>query len=212
MALHASKILLKLYFLMGKFSISHMKGGLRTVASLLVFLGCSSPSLSQSPDAVVQGQAPAIKSQKFDDWYYRCTGSGDTAACEVAQVAQVAKDGKNVNVLTLAIATAPAASQGKSKGKPRLMLTALLPLNVFLPSGLAIKADGKPLAKLDYRNCNEAGCWAQQALDAKTTAALRKGLTAEGLVRLMNGQDVNIRFSLKGLSPALDQLQSTAAK
>ncbi|WP_064684549.1 invasion associated locus B family protein [Rhizobium bangladeshense] len=193
---------------MGKFSINRMKGGLRTVASLLVFLGCSSPSLSQSPDAVVQGQAPAIKSQKFDDWYYRCTGSGDTAACEVAQVAQVAKDGKNVNVLT--IATTPATSQGKSK--PRLMLTALLPLNVFLPSGLAIKADGKPLAKLDYRNCNEAGCWAQQALDAKTTAALRKGSIAEGLVRLMNGQDVNIRFSLKGLSPALDELQSTAAK
>jgi invasion protein IalB len=28
-------------------------------------------------------------------------------------------------------------------------------------------------------------------------------------VRLMNGQDVNIRFSLKGLKPALDELQST---
>ncbi|MBB4576275.1 invasion protein IalB [Rhizobium lentis] len=161
---------------------------------------------------MVQGQAPAIKSQKFDDWYYRCTGSGDAAACEVAQVAQVAKDGKNVNVLTLAIATAPAAPQGKSKGKPQLVLTALLPLNVFLPAGLAIKADGKPVAKLDYRNCNEAGCWAQQALDAKVAAALKKGSAAEGLVRLMNGQDVNIRFSLKGLSPALDELQSTAAK
>jgi len=28
----------------------------------------------------------------------------------------------------------------------------------------------------------------------------------------MNGQDVNIRFSLKGLQPALDELQSIAAK
>ncbi|WP_323998332.1 invasion associated locus B family protein [Rhizobium mulingense] len=197
---------------MGQILTNRMTGCLRTVASLLIVLGSSVPSLSQAPDAVVQGQAPAIKSQKFDDWYYRCTGSGDAAACEVAQVAQVAKDGKNVNVLTLAIATAPAAPQGKSKGKPRLVLTALLPLNVFLPAGLAIKADGKPVAKLDYRNCNEAGCWAQQALDAKMAAALKKGSAAEGLVRLMNGQDVNIRFSLKGLSPALDELQSTAAK
>lgn len=168
-------------------------------------------------------QAPPIKSQKFDDWYYRCSGSEGTEACELAQIAQVAKDGENVNVLTLAIAAAPAGSQGKGekgggekgkgeKGKPGLTLTALLPLNVFLPSGLSIKADGKPVAKLDYRNCNQAGCWAQLALDTKTATALKKGSTAEGLVRLMNGQDVNIRFSLKGLQPALDELQSIAAK
>lgn len=125
-------------------------------------------------------------------------------------MAQIAKDGKNVNILTLAIASSPAAAA--DKGKARLMLTALLPLNVFLPSGLAITADGKPVAKLAYRNCNQAGCWAQLALDTKTTAALRKGAAAEGLVRLMNGQDVNIRFSLKGLKPALDELQSTPAR
>ncbi len=157
--------------------------------------------------------APAMKSQKFDDWYYRCTGSAGTEACEVAQVAQVAKDGKPVNILTLAIAASPAGSQGKGdKGKPRLLLTALLPLNVYLPSGLSIKANGKPVAKLDYRNCNQSGCWAQLALDTKTATTLKKGSTAEGLVRLMNGQDVNIRFSLKGLKPALDELQPTAVK
>ncbi|NEK17760.1 MULTISPECIES: invasion associated locus B family protein [Rhizobium] len=204
---------------MRRFLKSGTKRGGRTAAAVLMIVACANPSFSQSPvpadKAPEQAQAsaqpaPAITSQKFDDWYYRCTGA---AACEVAQVAQVAKDGKNVNVLTLAISTAPAASQGKGeKGKPRLMLTALLPLNVFLPSGLAIKADGKPVAKLDYRNCNEAGCWAQLALDTKTTTALKKGATAEGLVRLMNGQDVNIRFSLKGLKPALDELQSISVK
>nr|WP_246732595.1 invasion associated locus B family protein [Rhizobium leguminosarum] len=198
-----------------------MTGGFRTIAPVLIFIACANPAFSQSPVPADQGpeqvQAPAqpapVKSQKFDDWYYRCTGSAGTDACEVAQVAQVAKDGKPVNILTLAIAASPAGSQGKGdKGKPRLMLTALLPLNVFLPSGLSIKADGKPVAKLDYRNCNQSGCWAQQALDAKTAAALKKGSTAEGLVRLMNGQDVNIRFSLKGLKPALDELQPTAVK
>jgi invasion protein IalB len=211
-------------FSMRRFLKSGMKRSGRTVAAVLMAIACANPSLSQSPvpadKAPEQVQeavqpAPAIKSRKFDDWYYRCTGSAGAEACEVAQVAQVAKDGKPVSVLTLAIAASPAGSQGNGekgkgeKGKPRLMLTALLPLNVFLPSGLSIKADGKPVAKLDYRNCNEAGCWAQQALDTKTAAALKKGAAAEGLVRLMNGQDVNIRFSLKGLKPALDELQST---
>ncbi|MBY3294387.1 invasion associated locus B family protein [Rhizobium laguerreae] len=207
---------------MRKFLRIGMTRGFRTIASVLIFIACASPAFSQSAVPAKQGleqvqapaqPAPAMKSQKFDDWYYRCTGSAGTEACEVAQVAQVTKDGKPVNILTLAIAASPAGSQGKGgKGKPRLMLTALLPLNVFLPSGLSIKADGKPVAKLDYRNCNQSGCWAQQALDTKTAAALKKGSSAEGLVRLMNGQDVNIRFSLKGLKPALDELQSTAVK
>ncbi len=196
-----------------------MKRGFSAVAPILIFVCSTNPSFAQSAIPVDHGSehlqttavpASAIKSQKFDDWYYRCTGSEGTEACEVAQVAQVAKDGKSVNVLTLAISTAPANSQ--SKGKPRLMLTALLPLNVFLPSGLSINADGKPVARLDYRNCNQTGCWAQLALDSKTAATLMKGATAEGLVRLMNGQDVNIRFSLKGLKAALDQLQSIPAK
>ncbi|MBY5815920.1 invasion associated locus B family protein (plasmid) [Rhizobium leguminosarum] len=207
---------------MRKFLRIGMTGGFRTIASVLIFIACANPAFSQSAVQAEQGleqvqapaqPAPAMKSQKFGDWYYRCTGSAGTEACEVAQVAQVTKDGKPVNILTLAIAASPAPSQGKGdKGKPRLMLTALLPLNVFLPSGLSIKADGKPVAKLEYRNCNQSGCWAQQALDTKTAAALKKGSSAEGLVRLMNGQAVNIRFSLKGLKPALDELQPTAVK
>ncbi|MFS2175356.1 invasion associated locus B family protein [Rhizobium pisi] len=194
---------------MSKFSKSGIKPGVRIMAPALILMAGANSALAQSPDPAVQ-PAPAIKSQKFDDWYYRCTGSEGTQACEVAQVAQVAKDGKPVNVLTLAISAPPAGPADKRK--PRLVLTALLPLNVFLPSGLSIKADGKPVARLDYRNCNQTGCWAQLALDSKTAATLKKGATAEGLVRLMNGQDVNIRFSLKGLKPALDELQSIAAK
>ena len=207
---------------MSRFSKSGKKRDLRIIAPALIFMASINPSLAQSPDPAGQGPeqtqaatkpAPAMKSRKFDDWYYRCTSSEGADACEVAQVAKVTRDGENVNILTLAIAASPAPSQGKGeKGKPRLMLTALLPLNVFLPSGLSIKADGKPVAKLAYRNCNQSGCWAQQALDTKMTAALKKGSAAEGLVRLMNGQNVNIRFSLKGLKPALDELQSTDAR
>ncbi|NEJ73108.1 invasion associated locus B family protein [Rhizobium phaseoli] len=202
---------------MKKFLKSGMTWVLWTIGPILISIACASPSFSQSPDGQEPEQAPAqsapaLKSQKFDDWYYRCTGSAGAEACEVAQVAQVTKDGKPVNILTLAISAPPAAPSEKDRDKPRLMLTALLPLNVFLPSGLSIKADGKPVAKLDYRNCNQTGCWAQLALDTKMTAALKKGTAAEGLVRLMNGQDVNIRFSLKGLKPALDELQPAAAK
>ena len=174
------------------------------------------PSPNPQVPAVAAGEAtPAapVKSQKFDDWYYRCADAGSSTSCEVAQVAQVAKDGKNVSVLTLAIARSPgvAGKDGK-KSKPSLMLTTLVPLNVFLPSGLTIKADGKFLTRLVYRNCNQAGCWSQQALDAPSTDGLAKGVVGEGQLKLMNGQDITIRFSLKGLKAALAELQGTGGK
>jgi invasion protein IalB len=166
--------------------------------------------------AVAAGEAvPAapVKSQKFDDWYYRCADVGTSTSCEVAQVAQVAKDGKNVSVLTLAIARS-AGTVGKDgkKSKPSLILTTLVPLNVFLPSGLTIKADGKFLTRLVYRNCNQAGCWSQQALDAPSTDGLGKSAVGEGQLKLMDGQDVSIRFSLKGLKAALAELQGPGGK
>ena len=52
------------------------------------------------------GEQPAVKSTKFEDWYYRCvdvkTADGRLfAQCEVAQIAQVNRSGKDVNILTL---------------------------------------------------------------------------------------------------------------
>jgi invasion protein IalB len=155
---------------------------------------------------------PQITSQKFDDWYLRCSGESPKQACEVAQVAQVPKDGKSVNVLTLAVSPATDGGAKEKKSPTGLVLTALLPLNVFLPAGFVIRSKDKAVAALEYRNCNEAGCWARLPLEPRTLALLGKADSAEGDVRLMDGQNVNIRFSLKGLKPALETLQSKSSK
>ena len=158
-------------------------------------------------------EQPQVRSTRFDDWYYRCVdvkaADGKTVAqCEVAQVSQIRQGDSDVNVLTLAIArTAGDPAKKGDEAKPGLLLTALVPLNVFLPAGFAIGADGKPVIESAYRNCNEAGCWAQQRLAAKTVDALKNAGNGEGRIRLMDGQNVNVRFSLKGLTAALNELQ-----
>lgn len=162
-----------------------------------------------TPAQPVTGSAPRVS--QFGDWYYRCvdvTASDDKTVqqCEVAQVAQVRQGGENISVLTLAIAkTAP--EPGKEPSTNDLLLTALVPLNVVLPIGLGLSADGRDIVAVPYRNCNQAGCWAQQKLDAKMLDALKKGATGEAHLRLMNGQNINLRFSLKGLTKALAELQ-----
>ena len=168
-----------------------------------------------------QQPAPQARVQKFDDWYYRCidgkaADGSATTSCEVAQIATVKQGDQDVNILTLAVAKAPAptATDKKAAKQPpnELVLTTLVPLNMYLPAGIGIDASDKLVVQLAYRNCNQAGCWAQQKLDAKMVSALAKATDGTGHVQMMNGQKVNIKFSLKGLSAALDALQKPASK
>jgi len=61
-----------------------------------------SPSLSQeearsstAPAATIGEVMTAVAVQKFDDWYFRCAPSGQQfRTCEIAQVAQVMREGK----------------------------------------------------------------------------------------------------------------------
>ncbi len=158
-----------------------------------------------------QVDTPAIRSTRFEDWFYRCVDlkSSDGASianCEVAQIAQIKQGTEDVNVLTLAIAkTAP--EMGKKSSNNDLLLTVLVPLNVVLPIGLGLRVDEKDVVTIPYRNCNQAGCWAQQKLDGKMLAAVQKGSAGEAKLRLMNGQNINLKFSLKGLTKALAELQ-----
>jgi invasion protein IalB len=173
-----------------------------------------------TPQTDEQKPAPQARVQKFDDWYYRCidgkaADGSASESCEVAQIATVKQGDQDVNVLTLAVAKvpAPAATDKKAAKQPasELVLTTLVPLNMYLPAGISIDASDKQVVQLAYRNCNQGGCWAQQKLDGKMVSALAKATDGTGHVQMMNGQKVNIKFSLKGLSAALDALQKAAS-
>ncbi|PRA81768.1 invasion-associated locus B family protein [Ochrobactrum sp. MYb29] len=180
-------------------------------ASMLGAILTSSCFAEAASQASNQTLTDETRLQRFDDWYYRCAevkavDGKALSQCEVAQIAQVKQGEENVNVLTLAIAKA-ASEAGKKPSGNKLLLTALVPLNVVLPIGLGLAADGKDVVTIPYRNCNQAGCWAQQKLDQKMLSALQKGSAGEARLRLMNGQNINLKFSLKGLTKALAELQ-----
>ncbi len=187
-------------------------------SSLLSFSGMAFaqqlPTPTPATQAATQEAAQQqVKSTQYADWFLRCVDikaedGSIVPSCEVAQVSQVKQGEKDVNVLTLSFAKIAPDSAAKDKKHPvELFVTALVPLNIFLPAGFALDADGKPVAEMVYRNCNDAGCWVQQKLDAKLIAALQKGTDGSARVSLMNGQKVNIKFSLKGLTEALNALQ-----
>jgi invasion protein IalB len=190
------------------------------LCTFVLFSGMGVALAQQTPDAPSdvapkpeQASEPEVRSVQFGDWFYRCTdvrtAEGSIVPnCEVAQVSQVTQHGKDVNVLTLAFARIdPDPVKKDKKQVPALLLTALVPLNIFLPSGFMIDADGNSVAEFSYRKCNEAGCWAQQKLDPTVIAALQKGTNGGARLQLMNGQYISIKFSLKGLTEALTALR-----
>src|SRR5690606_1430599 len=79
-------------------------------------------------------------------------------------------------------------------------LVVLTPLDVHLVSdfGLRIGASKTILAR--YRNCNHQGCWVVAPIDQAGLDSLKKSAEAVGAFQLMNGQNVNISFSLVGFT------------
>jgi invasion protein IalB len=158
--------------------------------------------------AVTARAEPRILSDRYDDWFYRCVDAeagGGPARCEAVQIAQTKQGEETINLLTLSL------SETVQDKKKSTVLTVLAPLNIFLPAGLDLTVgSGKPVT-LQYRNCNNAGCWIQHVIDDKMLAALKNGETGFAKLRLINGQNLNIKFSLKGLKDAIKAMQDGKA-
>ncbi|MGL3609075.1 invasion associated locus B family protein [Rhizobium sp. G187] len=202
------------------------------IAALAVFVATGLPSPAFGQDIVSPSKnlaanqltrdavdAGGIKDggasvERFHDWQMRCvTNDKSHQFCEIAQVAQVMREQGGVTVLTLALAPDLTALQRRGEmASPSMILTMLVPLNVALPAGLSISADGKPITKLAYRNCNQSGCWVQTSLKPTMLSALKTGKTGGATLSLIDGQAIDIRFSLTGLTAALAALESQTRK
>ncbi len=169
-------------------------------AAVLFCLGFLAPAASAEPQ---------IQSKRFNDWYYRCVTPEVSkrrphpkAQCETVQIAQTRKGRKRVNLLTVSVSQ---AVRGKKKNA---VLTILAPQNVHLPSGLKLSIGERSKVTLRYRNCNNAGCWIQHAIDRKSLEALKSNEAAFANIRLVNGRKLNIKLSLKGFKEAFKALES----
>jgi invasion protein IalB len=170
-------------------------------AAFLLGLGAIAPAAALAE--------PRIQSERFDDWFYRCVTSEagkdhaqPQSQCEVVQIAQTKQDREIVNLLTISV------SEIVQDKKKSTLITVLAPQNVYLPRGLDLSIDQQNKLALQYRNCNNAGCWIQHTLDSKTLDAFKSGQAGFANIHLINGQNLNIKFSLSGFKEAFKALQS----
>ena len=164
-------------------------------AALLVTL----TGAARSQDAAapsLPGGASTLQ-ETYQDWRLGCQDAKPKPLCSVSQE-QAQQNGQRVLAIELV-----------AGGKDGLTGNLILPFGLMLDAGVALQIDdgqaGKPLR---FSTCVPGGCVVPLKFDAAYVATLRAGTSLHLKAKSMDGKDVALAISLKGLPGALDRLQA----
>jgi invasion protein IalB len=126
-------------------------------------------------------------------WSVRCTSDKPGRECEVYQRLVVAKSGQRVAEFAV----------GFPKGKQDGRGVIVLPLGILLEDGIVMQIDEGQKFKFKPRYCTSDGCFAFINVSAALVNALEKGNEVHFNAKALNGKEIKIRMSLKGLSKTI---------
>ena len=141
------------------------------------------------------------RGQRFKDWLVDCEEQpGNTPEiCFITQTVVVKENDQPV--LHVRIGYVP-----DEQGKRRPAALMVLPLGVYLPSGVGFKIDAGKMARIQYERCIPTGCVAPFPLDDKIIAEFKKGNKME--VRFHDGfNTIPVPVSLQGFTAGFNALQ-----
>lgn len=86
------------------------------------------------------------------------------------------------------------------------MMRILVPIGVFLPTGIALEIDGGAIGRVPFTRCLPQICMAFAEATPETLEKLRKGTVANFIIYEAPGAGLGMEVSLKGFTAAFDQL------
>jgi invasion protein IalB len=89
-------------------------------------------------------------------------------------------------------------------GQPKPQLLAMLPLGSMLPPGALVKIDDKEPIKLAYTTCDQAGCYAEAAIEPVLIDQMKSGKQIAYLGIDVTGRALSIPLPLDGFAKAHD--------
>lgn len=153
--------------------------------------------------AAPQARAEAPKSgDHFGDWIFTCRalGPGQTE-CGLAQTISIKSDKGQGRILSLYL------QRRKIEKERKLVLYAIVPLGIYLPTGVAARVDKGEQFPLLVRTCTAGGCEAVTEIDDAKLAQLKAGQTlAVGFKPNAQGKTYTVPASLKGITKGLEAL------
>ena len=168
-------------------------------------LGAAMSALFVSGVALAQQPAPESpgrpETKTVEDWIVRCFPIQSPSPCDMFQ--EQDQQQTRQRVLSLSIAYVPSLD--------RHAIQVSVPLDISIPKGVTIQAEGYTSPVLKYRRCDRNGCYVEQAVDNALVEGLAKS-GGSGKVNIFadNGKSYALNFSLKGFTAAHDDMVAQA--
>jgi invasion protein IalB len=140
-------------------------------------------------------------------WQLQCGAAqaaeagAEAAGKKQCGMVQVTRSEKNEKVgLSLIIVKA------KQNDKDVTMMRVMVPIGVYLPTGVALEIDGEAVGRVPFTRCRPQICEAFAEASPPTLEKLKKGGAANFIIYEAPGLGMPMKISLEGFSAALDQL------
>ena len=188
---------------------------LGAAATVALSLGVTGAMAQGKDKAAPAKQAAAAGEQKpADIWYKLCIDVPTPDATKPGEQPKQQKpeDMKKTNVCLTQVDVrdnATAILIGKLAvrdiaGQPKPQLLAMLPLGSALPPGALVKIDDKEPIKLAYTTCDQAGCYAEAAIEPALVDQMKTGKQIAYLGIDVTGRALSIPLPLDGFAKAHD--------
>ena len=136
---------------------------------------------------------------QHQDWLLRCYDRADRGTCEALMIANISVDGTVRPAFRLSISRYQ---------EDDLLMVVLVPHDhsVYLPNGVNFFVDGEAVSSHAMTQCNSVGCFLQTIAEPSLLRGFRRGRQGTLRVTLTSGKNLDIQFSLMGVTSALDDL------
>lgn len=145
---------------------------------------------------------------QYRDWTIECIKLNEqTQSCGLSNTVRQKANNQFVAKVTL--------TQQLINNRNILVMTIIVPHNVYLPSGVAVKVatnnqqdnQQEPQYKINYFTCTQASCEAQGFVDGELKQKMKKGTNMiMGYVDAISTQTITFPISLLGITAGLDAL------
>ena len=96
--------------------------------------------------------------------------------------------------------------KSKQGDKDLTTMRVLVPIGVYLPTGVALEVDGAAVGRAPFVRCRPQICEAFAEVSPESLAKMKKGTAANFIISEAPGLGVPMKISLDGFSAALDNL------
>jgi invasion protein IalB len=165
------------------------------------------PRVNQGKPGQQQAAPAAETVATHGAWQIQCSvaaaASGEQAGKKSCGMVQITHAEKNEKIMLSLI-----VQKSKQGDKELTTMRVLVPIGVYLPTGVALEVDGAAVGRAPFVRCRPQICEAFAEVSPESLAKMKKGTAANFIIYEAPGLGVPMKISLEGFSAALDNLST----